>query len=192
MSRTHSAKRTRSTYRRRHRSRPVRLLVPTAALLAVVGGPLAGCGGDGNDRPTPAATVTATATVTETVTQTVTETATVTAMPPWAVITGPRAGDVVADRQFVQGVALGIPRGDFLWALVRPDSVDRYYPVSTRLQPDPQGRWQAYAGFSLVVATATPEGDLAIRHYLNQGTGAGLPSLPNGVRELTRVEVKHR
>jgi hypothetical protein len=118
-------------------------------------------------------------------------------------IDSPRPGDRVPQEITVSGQASNLS-GDFLWILLRPASVDRFYPQTGPVRPQSNGTWtspliflgsseDAGEQFAIIAVVANAEANRNLERYLARGieTGnfPGLTSLPQGITPYSTVVV---
>lgn len=118
----------------------------------------------------------------------------------------PREGGTVQHDQEIQGTAFGIPSDRYLWIVLQPKSVPKYFPQPYTVTPGVDGKFETRvrfgAGpdtdkgekFSILAVVASREASDKFTRYLEEGEREGgnfpgLDSLPDGTKIAQQITV---
>jgi hypothetical protein len=133
-------------------------------------------------------------------TTTTTQVVSTSTLRPVVRIVSPHPGESVSAVVTVRGTFERVPAGHKIWILVASPDSDRVYPQTGPAFVQPQGSWTSsnvrFGGgreFDIVALAANPDAVRILQEYLQKaqeiGDYPGVPTLPDGAVELTRVRV---
>lgn len=125
--------------------------------------------------------------------------------PPTINIVFPLNGSSASQYVTAQGTAQNIPSRQVIWAIVYVRNISLYYPMPAAVIVEPNGSWQTPVTiggpndtglqFDIIMVVANQTGQASLAAYNEDaeknhpGNYPGIPQLPEGVIEYSRVTV---